>query len=53
MNKFLEKYWGWIGLLAIISFQCNIKGYQEIFTAISILLSVLWFIQYIRYKKNR
>jgi len=52
VNKFLERYWGWIGLLAIISFQCNIKGYQEICTAISILLSVLWFIQYIRYKKK-
>lgn len=53
MDHFLEKYWLWIGLLAIISFQFNIKGYEEICTAISMILSVLWFIQYFRYKKNK
>jgi len=53
MYKFLEKYWLLIAILAIISYQFNIKGYEEISSAISITLSVLFFIYYFRYKRGK
>ena len=50
-------FWGLlIAILTIISYLINangyLKGYEEIGSAISIILSVLFFINYFRYKKG-
>ena len=56
MYKFLKKYWLLIAILTIISYLITangyLKGYEEIGSAISIILSVLFFINYFRYKKG-
>lgn len=56
MYKFLKKYWLLIAILTIISYLINamgyIKGYEEIGSVISVILSVLFFINYFRYKKG-
>ncbi len=56
MYKFLKKYWLLIAILTIISYLINangyLKGYEELGSAISIILSVLFFINYFRYKKG-